>query len=73
MPTDFDWSEPEPEDQLTRTTHSVVAYLNPYGDIVIRQEVSGYGEEAQIVILPIDACNRLVSRLQKLLERTSGH
>ena len=64
----FNWDDLEPEDQIVRTVHAVAVYLNPHGDIVIRQECRMYGEDDQVVIVPIDACRRLISRLEMLAQ-----
>ena len=65
----FNWNDLEPEDQIVRTVHAVAVYLNPHGDIVIRQEAGVYGEDDHVVIVPDDACDRLISRLQLLTQK----
>ena len=67
MGENFNWSG-ENEDIVQRSVQSVAAYVNSYGQIVVRQEVDyPHEEEDSIIILNVDSARRLSERLRELI------
>jgi hypothetical protein len=65
MSNDFQWSDVEDglvqEDQL-----AVAVYLNPKGDVVIRQKADGYAQqEDPWIVISKDKLERLIEKLQQ--------
>lgn len=60
---DFEWSG---SDTIIRTTGAVAAYVNSYGDIVIRQQ-DPFGGDDGIIIVPVAIAERLIDRLCDLV------
>ena len=66
MSQDFSWNDAK-DDLIVPSTQAVAAYLNPAGDIVIRQERDWHEEEDHLVIVPISFALKLVAKLEALL------
>lgn len=66
MREDFDWREAADE-IIVPSTQAVAVYLNPDGEIVIRQERHWNEEEDTCIIIPFFAARRLIEKLEALI------
>lgn len=64
----FSWSKAESTEIIQRSVQAVAVYFNPAGDIVIRQEANAYEAHDSFVILPVDACERLIEKLSEMVQ-----
>ena len=62
---DFDWSQLEPEEVVTRRQDEIAIYRNKFGGIVLRQEAR-FDEEDDIIIVNPPYVTMLIQRLQAL-------
>jgi hypothetical protein len=67
MDDDFDWSEFRGE-EVVKSQQAVVAYENPDGDIVIRQEAAPYDRDDSWVVIPKKDVFQLIQKLKKLTQ-----
>lgn len=65
MSEDFDWNEDD-ECVLIPSVSAIAVYLNPKGNVVIRQQASWNEEGDSFVILPSEAVPKLIKRLRDL-------
>ncbi|MGV3727750.1 hypothetical protein [Hydrogenophaga sp.] len=52
MPKDFDWySDADKESVVVPSVQAVAVYINPHGDVVIRQQ-DPMGDEDSVIVIP---------------------
>lgn len=71
MSQDFNWNDAK-DDLIVPSTQAVAAYLNPAGDIVIRQERDWNDEDDSFVVVPISAGLKLIAKLEALLDEAKN-
>lgn len=68
MADDFKWDELEAEATVVEEARAIAVYLNPKGDVVIRQQAAyGIDDEDPFVFIPMQRVPVLIARLQVLL------
>jgi hypothetical protein len=67
----FDWSHDNP-DVVFRSYGDLAMHLNPYGDIVIRQN-DPFDTDDPIVIVPIANADLFLSRFRELAEESQQY
>ena len=65
MEDEFDWSDVESE-TLFQSVGAVAVYENPHGDIVIRQQAVGYGDEDKYVVVPVKYLDTIIAKLEQV-------
>jgi hypothetical protein len=65
MSEKFVWEELGAEELVVQHVSAVAAYVNPLGEVVIRQE-GHRGQEDSIMMLPIDVVAKLGNKLLRL-------
>jgi hypothetical protein len=60
---EFSWADLDESDIVTRGVKPTAVYLNPNGDIVIRQEAGDYQAQDQIIVLPVPYAAKLLALL----------
>lgn len=64
MSDDFKWHDPATKDNIVvPSVDAIAVYLNPHGDVVIRQE-SRMGEDDSIIVVPRSMVENLIGALK---------
>lgn len=66
MSEEFSWRN---EAVIVKRTDAIAVYTNPHGDVVIRQEGTGLGDngEDQIIVIPYERVQDIIAALSKEL------
>ena len=63
--SEFNWDDVKDE-TILQSVGAIAVYENPNGDIVVRQQAIGYGDEDAFVIVPSRYLEPLIARLTEL-------
>ena len=61
----FDWTEPE--NTVVRTQMAIAVYLNPFGELVIRQEGQFHPDEDTWIVIAPDNVPAVIEAMQEVM------